>query len=141
MADLFDTKRKLWKERHDITIHGIPVEVYVEDQAHPVTGSVYSLLSNEWLKKPKQISAHWDNSAISRETLIWLEYINRALASKNLARLETVKDELKAYRQQGLNTSGEFGPENLAYKNLRNLGAISLLMAAAVKLKDRQLSI
>lgn len=141
VEDLFDTKRKLWKERHNITIHSIPVEVYVEDLARPVTGSVYSLLSNTWLKKPKPISAHWDNREVSRETLIWLEYINRAMASKDLSRLETVKDELKAYRQQGLKSSGEFGPENLAYKNLRNLGAIGLLMAAAVKLKDQQLSI
>ena len=30
--ELFDTKRKLWKEQHNIKIHGIPVELYVEDK-------------------------------------------------------------------------------------------------------------
>ena len=141
VEDLFDTKRKLWKERHTITIHGIPVEVYVEDQDKPVVGSSYSLLNDQWLRKPKKISAHWDHDQVSRETLVWLEHIKEAMASKDLEKLQQVKQELSDYRRAGLARGGEFGPENLAYKNLRNLGAVSWLMQALVKLKDQQLSI
>ena len=141
VEDLFDTKRKLWKERHSIDIHGIPVEVYVEDRDRPVTGSSYSLLSNKWIRRPKKIQAHWDNSEISRETLVWLEHIKDALASRDLERIEQTKDDLSQYRKAGLKQQGEFGSHNLAYKNLRNLGAISLLMKSLVRLQDQDLSI
>lgn len=141
VEDLFDTKRKLWKERHNITIHGIPVEVYVEDRAKPAVSSNYSLLDNKWLTKPKKMQAHWDEDAVSRETLIWLEHIKDAMATGDLDKLEQVKGHLSQYRQKGLDQDGELGAQNLAFKNLRNLGAISLLMQAIVKLKDQSLSI
>lgn len=141
VADLFDTKRKLWKERHDISVHGIPVEVYVEDTAKPATSSNYSILNDEWLKKPKKMTATWDEGRVSSETLIWLEHIKDALATQDLAKLEKVKADLSAYRKAGLARAGEFGEENLAFKNLRNLGAIAFLMSAALKLQDKDLSI
>jgi hypothetical protein len=138
---MFDAKRKLWKERHNITIHGIPVEVYVEDTNRPVTGSSYSLLNDQWKTRPKKIRAHWDDNEISRETLIWLEHIKDALASKDLERIEQTRDQLGQYRKAGLKDQGEFGSHNLAYKNLRNLGVISLLMRALTHLEDQDLSI
>jgi hypothetical protein len=138
---MFDAKRRLWKERHDITIHGIPVEVYVEDTNKPVTGSSYSILNDAWIRRPKKIHAHWDDSEISRETLIWLEHIKDALASQDLERIEKTKEDLGHYRRAGLRDQGEFGSHNLAYKNLRNLGVVSLLMQALTHLEDRDLSI
>jgi hypothetical protein len=141
VEDLFDTKRKLWKLRHDINIHGIPVEVYVEDKAKPVNGSTYSLLKNTWIKKPEKIVAHWDEAEIARDTLQWLEKLRDALATKDLDRLEAVALELRNYRQLGLKKSGEFGTANLVFKNLRNLGAVALLMKAHIKLQDLDLSI
>lgn len=138
---MFDAKRRLWKERHDITIHGIPVEVYVEDTNKPVTGSSYSILNDAWIRRPKKIHAHWDDSEISRETLIWLEHIKDALASQDLERIEKTKEDLGHYRRAGLRDQGEFGSHNLAYKNLRNLGVVSLLMKASTHLEDQDLSI
>ena len=138
---MFDAKRKLWKERHNITIHGIPVEVYVEDTNRPVTGSSYSILNDSWQRRPKKIRAHWDNADISRETLVWLEHIKDALASRDLERIEKIKEDLARYRKAGLRDQGEFGSHNLAYKNLRNLGVVSLLMQALTRLEDQDLSI
>ena len=40
--ELFDTKRTLYKRQYDLEIHGIPVELYVEDADHPaVSAGVY----------------------------------------------------------------------------------------------------
>ena len=141
VEQMFDAKRKLWKERHNITVHGIPVEVYVEDRDRPVTGSVYSLLTDKWLKHPQRVKAHWDNDAVSRDTMIWLHHLTDAMASKDLNRLEEAKEALSHYRKHGLSASGEFSTENLTFKNLRNLGAIGLLMKAIIRLKDQSLSI
>lgn len=141
VEDLFDTKRRLWKERHDINIHGVPVEVYVEDLAHPAVTSSYSLLKDQWINKPKPVEAHWDNDEISQETLEWLQEFSKAIRSQDLERIDDVKQRLKQYRQSGLDQEGEYGTNNLVFKNLRNLGAIGLLMKAAIKVQDRDLSI
>ena len=45
--ELFNAKKALWSEQHDITIKGLPVECYVqgEDEPHHSTG-VYSLFKS-----------------------------------------------------------------------------------------------
>jgi hypothetical protein len=141
VRDLFDTKRKLWKLEHDITTYKIPVELYVEDRDQPVVGSSYSLLTNTWIRKPKKIQAHWDNAEISRETLTWMDRIRDTISSGDLRKIHELKLELKDYRKQGLAQQGEFGSANLTFKNLRNLGAIEMLVKASIILHDRKLSI
>jgi hypothetical protein len=141
VEDMFDAKRKLWKSQHDISIHGIPVEVYVEDKATPVNGSSYSLLKNKWLDKPDIPHVHWDTEEIARETLVWLEHIRGAMGTQDLDRLHKVKSDLGHYRKHSLGQAGEFSTGNLVYKNLRNLGVVGLLMKAILKLEDRDLSI
>jgi len=141
VEDLFDTKRKLWKLRHDINIYSVPVEVYVEDEDKPVNGSTYSLLKDTWLRRPEKRIAHWDEGEVSEHTLEWLKDIKEAVATRDLSIVERVIDMLRNYRQQGLKISGEFGTPNLVFKNLRNLGAVAILMQAKIKLTDIDLSI
>ena len=42
-AELFDTKRLLYKRDFDVEIFGIPVELYVEDHRMPAVSSSYSI--------------------------------------------------------------------------------------------------
>ena len=139
--ELFDTKRKLWKERHDINIRGIPVELYVEDSLKPAVSSIYSLLNRKWIKKPNPQSVTYNKSLVVDEVKKWNEVIDHALKTKNLDVMRKVKDMLKDFRQGGLDSGGEFSIENLTYKSLRNSGKISDLMKAIVDIHDRQLSI
>ena len=44
-AELFDSKRLLYKEQYNVEIYGIPVELYVEDQRSPAVSSSYSIIS------------------------------------------------------------------------------------------------
>jgi hypothetical protein len=138
---MFDAKRRLWKERHNITVHGIPVEVYVEDAGRPVNGSTFSLLKDQWLKPPKPQPVDWEEDEILAEVAVWLNRMLAVVESRNLDEIEQFKDQIKQYRTAGLRKNGEFGTENLAYKTLRNLGAISWLMQISVALKDQELSI
>jgi hypothetical protein len=139
--ELFDTKRKLWKEQHDINIRGIPVELYVEDSLKPAVSSIYSLLNRKWIKKPNPQSVTYNKSLVVDEVKKWNEVIDHALKTKNLDVMRKVKDMLKDFRQGGLDSGGEFSIENLTYKSLRNSGKISDLMKAIVDIHDRQLSI
>ena len=139
--ELFDTKRKLWKEQHDIDIYGIPVEVYVEDKAKPAVSSTYSLLKNTWVTKPEKPVLEFDEDEILRLSKKWISAIGHALRTQDLELCEMVKDLLWAYRKKGLSTSGEYGTPNLVFKLLRNTGASTHLLDAIRHLRDQQLSI
>ena len=137
--ELFDTKRNLWKLRHNIEIHGIPVEAYVEDTAKPVKGSTYSILHNRWKNKPKH--QEFDDSGVERVAQAWRTLILQAIEDQDIDELEKLKALLKQYRQAGLDRNGELGRANLVFKSLRNSGLIAELMKMTLAAKDRELSV
>ena len=49
------SKNNVWNEKHDITIFGFPVEVYVENvgESHVASG-LYSILNDKWIVEPKK---------------------------------------------------------------------------------------
>lgn len=138
--ELFDTKRKLWKFSHHITIHGVPVELYAEDQARPVTGSTYSLTQNQWLIKPKKQAAP-NLATIERTTQAWAHLIKQAIKTQSLKHLQEVKTLLMNYRQLSLKQGGELSKGNLVFKTLRNTGLIAELMHELNNAQDSELSL
>ena len=54
--------------------------------------------------------------------------------------LSRITDKLRRMRRSGLDTHGEFGVENLAFKTLRNMGIIEQLHSAYLNRQDQQLS-
>lgn len=141
VEDLFDTKRKLWKQIHNISVHGVPVEVYVEDSDKPTKGAAYSLMSDSWLRDPDPTEVEVDDVELRREIKIWLERLLAVINSKDLEKMQQYKDQLQQYRKTALAKYGEHSTENLAYKSLRNMGVISNLMQAIRIIKDKKLSI
>ena len=141
VGELFDTKRKLWKEYHNITVNGIPVELYVEDSNQPAVSSTYSVLKDTWISKPEMPDAEFQEEEVKRIVLIWERVIKGAMATNSLTLLTHVKDLLSQYRKTGLSKSGEYGVPNLVFKSLRNDGMISALMEKIGDLKDRRLSL
>lgn len=141
VEDLFDTKRKLWKQIHEITVHGVPVEVYVEDTARPVRGSAYSIMNDQWLRKPDPTEVEINDNELRKELQIWLERMATVVQTKDLEKLTELKDQLQSYRKEALARYGEHAIENMVYKSLRNMGVISDLMQAIRVLKDQSLSI
>jgi len=139
--ELFDTKRLLWKEQHDITIHNIPVELYVEDTANPAVSSSYSIIKDQWIDEPKKQIKNIDNNRVRSATQKWSKLIKFSLHHNDLGVIRKTKDLLKMYRQSGLSREGEFSVPNLVYKTLRNEGYIRKLMDAIRSLQDAQLSI
>jgi predicted nucleotidyltransferase len=139
--ELFDTKRKLWKEQHDIEIYGMPVEVYVEDTNKPAVSSTYSLLKNKWIKPPAKPVVEFNEADITRIATKWMHVITGVLKTQDLEQIEMVKNLLWAYRKAGLAKQGEFGTANLVFKFLRNIGASTRLLDAQRHLKDQSLSI
>lgn len=139
--EYFDTKRKLWKEQHNITVYGIPVELYAEDLDKPAVSSSYSLVENKWVNPPQKPVLDYDVEAVKKETEHWSKIIDGVIKSKNLDMLTHVKDMIARHRKEGLAKEGEMGVANLTFKSLRNSNQIRKLLAAIRQLGDKELSI
>lgn len=139
----YRAKKTIWNDRHDITIGGHDVELYVEDvEQPPVSAGMYSLLQNQWIKKPGYNPPSINDRAINLKVADLVKQIDvavdRADDPKDIYR---ITDKLRKMRRTGLDTTGEFGVENLTFKVLRNLGYIDKLEAEFNKKQDQAISI
>jgi len=140
--ELFQAKKNLYNDSHDITINGIPVELYIQDSNQPVVSlGEYSVLQNKWLKIPSKRRSNLDQTATKQKYEKLSKLAEFALHTKDLSKLKKVLETIKRYRQAGLDFGGEFGPENLAYKMLRSQGLITKLYDLRDKLHSQRLSI
>lgn len=140
-AELFDTKRLLYKKQYDISIHGVPVEVYIEDSNFPAVSATYSLGKGGWKVKPNSQPEEINSAEIIRMSKIWQTVIGKAIESNDLETGRKVLKMLRNYRKLGLKQTGEYGIENLVYKTLRNSKIIEKLMKMIGDLHDQSLSI
>ena len=140
-AELFDTKRLLYKKQYDISIHGVPVEVYIEDSNFPAVSATYSLGGDGWRVKPDSQPEQIDRKEIIRMSKIWRTVIGKAIESNDLETGRKTIKMLRNYRKLGLKQTGEYGIENLVYKTLRNSKIIEKLMKMIGDLHDQSLSI
>lgn len=140
--ELFSAKKTVYNDSHNITIRGIPVELYVQDSREPVVSlGEYSLLKNKWLKLPTKRRANFDQNATKAKYDKLMDVIDLAFKTKNEKTVDKVIRTVKRYRQAGLDRAGEFGPENLAYKALRSQGVIQKLYDLRDKVHSKKLSI
>jgi hypothetical protein len=144
--ELFDLKKKLFNDKHNIKIFGYDVEVYaqgISDESH--SDGVYSVMNNEWIHRPKKTSQNLDMSVLKTKIKSWTDKIDDAIedakSEGNAETLKKLKDKLKDYRQSGLDKDGEFSYENLVFKYLRRSGNIGKLFDEKTKIKDKELSI
>lgn len=140
--ELFNAKKALWAEQHDIRIKGMPVECYVQGQSekHHSTG-VFSLLHNEWIVKPKKVKPSIDDAAIDAKKSHAVHAIEKALMSKDLEQIRAAKEKVVQMRKAGLERAGEWSTENLVFKILRNLGLIDRMADMIHQLEDEELSL
>lgn len=140
--ELFNAKKALWSEHHNITIKGIPVECYVqgESEPHHSTG-IYSIKSNSWIETPKKIKPKLDTAAVQAKLDSMVHDIEAAIASGSQDKIEHVKDRITSMRKAGLERTGEWSTENQVFKKLRTLGLIDKLSEKIRELEDRELSL
>ena len=140
--ELFHAKKTLYNDTHDITIHRVPIELYVQDASEPVVSlGEYSIKNDEWLKIPTKRRANFDQNATKAKYEKLLDIVKQAIESNNLNKIQKVLKKIKQYRQAGLDKGGEFGPENLAFKALRSQGYITKLYDLRDKLHSQHLTI
>ena len=140
----FDAVRSRWNKLHNIMVKGHEVEIYVQDAHKPHTSTgVYSLLNDEWLVKPKKIKPEIDVVAAETKMDSLAKEIAKLGAVGNKGRHQEaldiatrLKDKIGRMRKAGLERTGIYSPENLAFKMLRRSGDIEKLFDIYTKAYD-----
>jgi hypothetical protein len=121
-------KKTLWGLTHQIEIYGIPVEVYAQgkDESYATNQGVFSLKNNEWIKKPNRVEINLKDSLLQKKINSLKNHILYFIKHRvdNLQALKGLQNKIKNMRQSAIKQGGEFSLENLAFKEIRNIGLI-----------------
>ena len=149
VKDFFDTKGSNWKSNHTITLKGYDVEIYVQEKEEENKSvGVYNLSDNNWIREPKRENIKVDKESIKKKAASMatrIEHLEKMAKTetdldKVYKEAKSIKDKIKKMRQAGLDESGEFSTENLAFKYLRNNDYLERLGKVASESFDKNLS-
>ena len=145
-----DGERFQWNTRHNISLRGHDVELYIQDiNDKKPHAAIYSLINDEWVQKPKH-----DPPKLTEEDILpkYNAYVYDITELEKVVKSgENDPDELKKYynrakeikkkiseaRVLGIKEKGEFSIENLVFKKLRNEGFIGKLIEIKNALYDK----
>jgi predicted nucleotidyltransferase len=145
---LFNLKKMIFNDKHDITIKSYEVELYVQNETEShFSSGVYSVLFDEWANVPKKEDVTIDKELLKEKAKQWMNIIDNLLDSiqdeeTQVAKkmIQKYKDKIKKYRTCGLEKGGEYSPENLVFKILRRNGYIEKLYTKGNEIIDKKLS-
>lgn len=139
---LYQAKKTIWNNKHDITINGHDVELYIEDVAAPPhSAGMFSIINNKWISKPEFVDPKYDFKAVDRKAKALIDLIQKTIQHGNsINDFKRTLEKVYKMRQSGLDTGGEFATENLAFKTIRNLGWLDRLRTAQNKFIDKKFS-
>jgi predicted nucleotidyltransferase len=141
----FDAVRSNWNKLHNILVKGHEVEIYVQDEHEPhVSTGVFSLMNDRWLVKPKKVRPAIDRHTatkkmkqIAREVDKLSALYEGGLYEESFDLATRLKEKIKRMRMYGLEKSGIYSPENLAFKMLRRSGDIEQLFVIYTRAYDK----
>lgn len=141
LTQLFYNHEKTdFNEEYDITIKGLPVEVYIEDiNAGTMSNGIYSLLQDKWLKFPEYNPP--EDIDYSKLYDFYKSKVSEALISDNSEIIKSLINEIKMLRKMSLMDGGEYSKGNLVFKELRNDGSIDELYNKLSELTSKELSL
>ncbi len=141
-TELFMAKKNNYNFTHDIKIHGVDVELYVESTRNVLHSvGVYSVKNNKWISEPKHNPPKVSPQEIKSKARNYAGQINQALKADSLEKAQDTMDEIYRLRKAGLESGGEQSVENLAFKLLRARGQIDKLRKYINKLQSAELSL
>lgn len=137
---LYNYFKSYFNDKYDISIHGVPVELYVEDvKSNTVSNGIYSLFNNKWIKFPEPIDV--PDVDISDDIKQYENMYHSAVDHNDAMEASQLIDDLYLLRRNSINTDGEYGIGNLIFKEFRNRGWLDNLKEVAAEGKSKQLSL
>jgi hypothetical protein len=150
---LCDYAKKMWNTQHDIKIKGYEVEVAIQDESDMKDsikagrmGGVFSLMKDEWIKKPQKVEFEPDEKLIRMKSETVMESIDNLESEIEEDKYENFKEKvdkvwkkIKDFRKSGLESeSGEFSIGNLVFKLLRRNGYVEKVVKMKNQSYDKQ---
>lgn len=139
VAGYLYAQKSLFNKEHDITIYGIPVELYAESHKDKTASNgIYSLKENKWISKPSKPKLDVDDLAVKSK----YEELERAINDTNSQEeAQQILDKIYQLRKAGLDEVGEFSVENIVFKKLRDNDLIQKLKGQIKASFDKKLSL
>jgi predicted nucleotidyltransferase len=132
--EFFSNKRSIWADSNEIKVNGFPVEIYVQDVSElddKGMGSMYSLLNNKWIKKPKYKLPQVEKHLITTKVNKYLDILNKiSMMDDSIKKVEAynkVFEKMRTDRKKATQKEGEFSVDNLVFKVLRNKGVFDII--------------
>jgi hypothetical protein len=138
----FDGEAYKWRLKHDIVIRDHPIEIFVENtniQPHK-TKSIYSLLKNQWIKKPSYNPPQLDEQNVSKKYSFFkneIDFLTNKMKQTSdklelkqiLHRAKNLKNKLSEARKECMKSEEgfDFCVENIVFKKLRDSGYLDKL--------------
>ncbi len=136
-------KKTLWELTHNVKVYGVKAEPYVERPGvtRKKSQGVYSLLKQTWIQKPEKFSGELDQRELEKKVEHFKHRIDVLVKSEKPDALTELVRQLRGARSSSLLKYGEYGFENMVFKELRNTGYIDKVRSAVVNLKSKSLSL
>jgi predicted nucleotidyltransferase len=146
VTELFDAKKEVYNNNHDIKIKGYDVELYAQDVNEKLDSKgIYSVLFSKWVDSPSKGEFSLDKKTILNKVKEFNKTINNLISmddsEEKIQKIKLFKDKLRKYRKSGLYDGGEMSNENLVFKYLRRSGIIQKLNNIKTKTHDTLLSV
>jgi len=138
-------KKILWTLTHKVSVLGYPIEPYAQDShaSYPRGQGVYSIKRNTWVQYPPRGKYDFKNDpALKRKVLFYKRLIDTIIKDKmDVGAVRDLKAKLRDMRAASIADGGEFGFENLVFKELRNRGYLDKMNKYELTMKDQELSL
>jgi len=139
---LVDSIKANWNKKHNITIKGHKVELYIQDinETNRSKG-VYSIYNNQWKRLPVKQKLSLNKELIQKTYSNVVRQIKASLRSQNFDNLKLTLKYVYDLREIGLTREGDYSTENIVFKILRSQGYLDTLKNAIDAAYDKTASI
>lgn len=141
LQQLYNAKKASFNKDMDIKIHGIEIELYIQDiRSTTVSNGIYSICDNVWIKEPKPIKSYTKHNT-EKELGQWKEHISNVISSSDYDEIVNTINNLYLMRTNSIAVDGEYGKGNQLFKDIRNLGLLQSLKDAMNSALSNKLSL
>jgi len=143
LDDYYMDKKTLWELTHNVRIYGVQAEPYIERPGvtRKKSQGVFSLLKQTWIQKPEKFDDDLDEKELEKKVNSLKHKIDTLIKGEQPDALKALVRKLRVGRSTSLQKYGEYGFENLVFKELRNAGYIDKVRSTVVNFKTKSLSL
>lgn len=138
----YNLQKAQFNRDYDISIHGVNIEMYIEDiNSMTASNGIYSLYNKKWIKKPVKKSYPTLDKRFYDTLDRLADKMRKVVSSDDEVEITKNINMLYMMRKNGLATDGEFSIGNLLFKEIRNLGLLDELKQRLKEVQSDRLTL